>query len=557
MMESLDEHYTIPKRLKYWANKQPDSQAFVYVAKDKPKAVLTSKEIYDLSVQFGRRLSKLGVEPGSVVCSLIPDSPAALVAYFGILCAGCAVQNATIQMSDGTYLLRNLHKSKCRAIILSSSPDDQANRIISQHFNTVSGNYVTSKQLPHLKSVIYTNLNHGTELGFIWQEGIELTDNFYIEDVTVSANDVVVIMQTSGTTGVSKLIPLDHTYIGSIEKGFKSLSESMLALSPPISLFDQHNISWVLGLPFWYTMSGDRTILLDRRFKSEDGLDIRFVRDIIVQEKCQIAKLSVASCLELTKLIQRESSDHVTWPLNTVLLGGQPLKTNICTVIGTLTNTIYNLYGSTEMGLVSIKKIDQESGFEDFHTGSLMEMVNVKIVDEDLKDVPTGTYGHVLVNKPGICRHYVGDEDDLMKSKFTDDGWYLTNDYGCFTEKGELIIQGRFDDVIMRGMNYFHPSWIENIIRGCPGVAEVLVVKVPDEALLNEICACYIPEKGSDTCPQDVKNFCRMTFVSHDSNYKTACPKYFLQMESFPLNKNCKYDRKLLEKKATNLLNLL
>ncbi|XP_055958868.1 uncharacterized protein LOC126830398 [Patella vulgata] len=146
-------------------------------------------------------------------------------------------------------------------------------------------------------------------------------------------------------------------------------------------------MTWATGLPFWYTLSGDRTILLDRRFNSDEGLDIRFVRDIIVQENCQIAKLSAASCLELTELIQRESFGHVTSPLNTVLLAGQPLKENILTVVGPLTKTVYNMYGSSEIG----------------------------------------------------------------------------------------------------------------------GSAEVLVIKVPDEALLNEICACFIPEKGSDVkylnCP--------------------------------------------------------
>ncbi|XP_050417006.1 2-succinylbenzoate--CoA ligase [Patella vulgata] len=557
MMESLDEHYTIPNRLKYWANKQPDSQAFVYVAKDKPNIVLTSKEIYDLSVQFGRRLSKLGVEPGSVVCILIPDSPAALVAYFGILCAGCNVQNASIQMSDGTYLLQNLHKSKCRAMILSSSPDDQANRIISQHFDTVSGNYVISKKLPHLKNVIYTNLNLGTELGFIWQKGIVPTYNYDAEEVNIRTDDITVIMSSSGTTGLSKLIPVKNAYFDSVEVFIKSISESMYALSPCISMFDEHSIAWVWGLPFYYTQTGGRTILLDRRVKSDDSLDIRFVKDIIARENCQIAKLSAASCLELTKFIQRESPGPVTWPLNTVILAGQPLKKNILTTIGTLATTVYNMYGSTELGGVSIKKIDQESGFEDFNTGSLMKMVSVKIVDEHLKDVPTGTYGQVLVKTTAICRPYVGDEDDLWMSKFTDDGWFLTNDYGCFTDKGELIVRGRFDDVIMRGMNYFHPSWIENIIRGCAGVADILVVKVPDEALLNEICACYISDKDPDICPEDVMDFCWKTFASHDSNDKTACPKYFLQMESFPVNRNGKLDRKVLEEKAANLLNLV
>ncbi|KAK6173049.1 hypothetical protein SNE40_016583 [Patella caerulea] len=556
-MESLDEHYTMPNRLKYWANKQPDASAFLYVAKDKPKAVLTSKEMYDLSVEFGHHLLTIGVVPGSVVCSLIPDSPAALVAFFGILCAGCTVQNATIQMSDGTYLLQNLRKSKCGAVILSSNPDDQANRIISQHFDTVTGNYVTSKKLPHLKNVIYTNLNLGTELGFIWQEGVGLTDNSNAEDLPISTDDVVVIQPTSGTTGVSKLIPFSNAFLASVEECFKSISESLHAMGSNISLFDEHSLTWGWGLPFWYIMSGDRTILLDRRFKSDEGLDIQFVRDVIVQENCQIAKLSAASCLELTELIQRESFGHDPSPLNMVFLSGQPLKKNILTVIGTLTKTVYNLYGGSEVGGVSLKKIDEQSGFEDFNTGSLMDKVNVRIVDKDLKDVPTGAYGHVLVNKPDVCRFYVGDEDDLMKSKFTNDGWFLTNDYGCLTEKKELIVQGRFDDVIMRGMNYFHPSWIENIIRGCPGVADVLVVKVPDKTLLNEICACYIPEKGSDTRPQDVKKFCRMTFVSHESNTKTACPKYFLQMDCFPVNKNGKLDRKVVEERATKLLNLL
>ncbi|KAK6179457.1 hypothetical protein SNE40_011813 [Patella caerulea] len=136
-MQSLHGDYTIPKRLKYLGNKQPDAPAFVYVSKYKPKAVLTSKETYDLSVEFGRHLLKIGVKPGSIVCSLIPDSPVALIAFFGVLCAGCTVQNANIQMSDGTYLVQNLRKSKCRAVILSSNPDDRTNRIISQHFNTV------------------------------------------------------------------------------------------------------------------------------------------------------------------------------------------------------------------------------------------------------------------------------------------------------------------------------------------------------------------------------------------------------------------------------------
>ncbi|KAK6172388.1 hypothetical protein SNE40_016048 [Patella caerulea] len=556
-MESLEGEYTIPKRLKYWANKQPNSQAFVYVAKDKPKVILTSKEIYDLSVQFGRRLSKIGVEPGSVICILIPDSPAALVAFFGIICAGCTAQNATTPLTDGKNLLQNLQKSKCRSLIMSSSPDDQANQIISPHFDTVSGNYITSEKLPHLKNVIYTNLNLGTELGFIWQEGTDLTDNSNVEDFNISADNVAVIMQTSGTTGVSKLTPFSHAFFGRAENCYKFVKESIQAPNVNISFFDQNSITWARGLPFWYTMSGDRTVLLDRRFKSEDGLDIRFVRDIIVQENCQTAKLSAVTCLELTELIQKESSGQVPWPLKTALLAGQPLKKNIMTVVGTLVNAVYNMYGSTEVGLVSLKKIDQESGFEDFNTGSLMEMVSVKIVDEDLQDVQTGTYGQVLVKTPDICRNYVGDEQDLMKSRFTDDGWFLTNDYGCLTEKGELIVQGRFDDVIMRGMNYFHPSWVENIIGECPGVAHVLVVKVPDDVLLHEMCACFVPENGSDICPQKVKDYCFKTFLRHNSNDKTACPKYFLQMESFPVNRNGKYDRNILEEKAANLLNLL
>ncbi|KAK6184925.1 hypothetical protein SNE40_007274 [Patella caerulea] len=549
-MESFESADTVPKRLRYWAKQQPGREAIVFVSRNKPRASLTSREIYDLSMKFGNHLARIGFKPGRVACSFIPDSPEGLVAFFGIICAGGIVQNSTIHVADGTYLLQNLHKSKCQAIILSSDPDNQANQILSRHFDSVSGNRVISSKLPHLEYVIYTGPNTlPGDLGFVWQDEVESSER--VEELSMKADDGVVIVISSGTTGISKLILYSHRnlkYLGDMI--FSDINE------PEISLLDPHPFNWAWGLPVWYLKTGCKRISLDHSNIPKDAEYFLFLRDIIMQEKCRAAKLSAAAALRLMHINQTDSITYPEWPLEFVYVSGQPLKKNVLSIIGTFTKTVNNTYGMSEIGVVSAKIITKDSGFEDFDAGFVKKGVAVKIVDDNMDEVHTREYGHILVKSPSVFKEYVGEEDKT-RSAFTDDGWFLTNDYGCLTENGEIIVQGRFDDVIMRGENYFHPSWIENIIRGCSGVADVLVVKVPDEELFNEICACFLPKPNSNITPDTVKEFCKKQFVNHNSNDKTACPKYYLMFDSFPLNRNGKTDKKAAEQKAAKMLQLI
>ncbi|ESP05070.1 hypothetical protein LOTGIDRAFT_76857, partial [Lottia gigantea] len=122
--------------------------------------------------------------------------------------------------------------------------------------------------------------------------------------------------------------------------------------------------------------------------------------------------------------------------------------------------------------------------------------------------VPLGTIGNIYVKTKGLMKRYFGDEK-LTNDAFDSNGFFNMNDSGYFNKNGDLIVFGRTKDVIVRGEDYFHPTWIEQVIRRCPEVNDVMVVKVPDVEEDQEICACVVLVPGSKYSVEQIEEFCK------------------------------------------------
>eukprot|EP00745_Piridium_sociabile_P026124 TRINITY_DN41541_c0_g3_i5.p1 TRINITY_DN41541_c0_g3~~TRINITY_DN41541_c0_g3_i5.p1 ORF type:complete len:160 (+),score=39.82 TRINITY_DN41541_c0_g3_i5:144-623(+) len=137
---------------------------------------------------------------------------------------------------------------------------------------------------------------------------------------------------------------------------------------------------------------------------------------------------------------------------------------------------------------------------------------------------------------------------------FTEDGFFRTGDMGRLDERGHLIVDGRGSDAIMRGAYIFYPTWIEKSLRSCPGVSDVVVVGIPDSILQEELCACVVLE-SDDVSLEQVRKSAEGVFVSKD-DVMSACPRYFLKFESFPLTDSGKPLRRLIKTEANERLDL-
>ncbi|GAA3219253.1 SDR family NAD(P)-dependent oxidoreductase [Actinocorallia longicatena] len=115
-------------------------------------------------------------------------------------------------------------------------------------------------------------------------------------------------------------------------------------------------------------------------------------------------------------------------------------------------------------------------------------------------EAPAGTEGEIRVHGAGLMSGY--HNDARATAKVLRDGWYHTGDIGVRDEFGHLRITGRVNDVIIRGGANLHPTEIEEVLLGLPGVRDVAVTGVPHQTLGEVPIALTVLEPpGADLDP--------------------------------------------------------
>ncbi len=173
--------------------------------------------------------------------------------------------------------------------------------------------------------------------------------------------------------------------------------------------------------------------------------------------------------------------------------------------------------------------------------GPAIPGVEVKIVNDDLEEVPIGEEGEIIVKGDNVMRGYYNREDATKETIIN--GWLLTGDIGKLDEDGYLYILDRKKDLIIsKGVNIY-PREIEEVCLKYPGIKECAVVGMKDEKL-GEIPIAFVElEDDAKVNEIEIKNFLK----KHLANYKV--PKHIYFVENLPKNATGKVlKRKLREK---------
>ncbi len=167
--------------------------------------------------------------------------------------------------------------------------------------------------------------------------------------------------------------------------------------------------------------------------------------------------------------------------------------------------------------------------------------VEVRIVDEDGKDVPVGEIGEVITRGEHVMRGYYGQAGmDATVTKAVRDGWLHTGDLGRLDDGERLFLVDRKGDMIISGGYNIYPREIEDVIAEVPGVNEVAVVGVADPEWGQHVTALFTVHPGKQVSIDDVIEHCKSTMASYKK------PKDVRVVESFPLNSTGKIAKKVL-----------
>jgi acyl-CoA synthetase (AMP-forming)/AMP-acid ligase II len=169
--------------------------------------------------------------------------------------------------------------------------------------------------------------------------------------------------------------------------------------------------------------------------------------------------------------------------------------------------------------------------------------VEVKVIDEDGKDLAAGQPGEVVVRGYNVMAGYFGDPGASAATIDTD-GWLHTGDIGVFDQGGNLKITDRTKDMFVVGGFNAYPAEIENTIMTHPSVGQVAVVGVPDHRLGEVAKAFVVPRAGATVDEADLIAWCR----GQMANYKA--PRSVDVVDALPLNASGKVLKYVLRERA-------
>jgi long-chain acyl-CoA synthetase len=139
--------------------------------------------------------------------------------------------------------------------------------------------------------------------------------------------------------------------------------------------------------------------------------------------------------------------------------------------------------------------------------GQAIVGVDLRIVDADGKDVPTGEVGEVAVRGANVTRGYLDRPEDNAAA--FRNGWFHTGDVGRLDAEGFLFLMDRKKDMIITGGENVYSSEVEAVIYQHPKVHECAVVGVPDDRYGEALLAAVVVAPGKTLTQDELIEHCR------------------------------------------------
>jgi fatty-acyl-CoA synthase len=323
------------------------------------------------------------------------------------------------------------------------------------------------------------------------------------------------VILTSGTTGTPKGANRDTSDSAGSALGFVArvpvkIRDTTLVAAPGFHAWGAAHLAAGLML--------GSTVILQRKFDPEAvlaAIDMHRVRTLAV------VPVMLQRILDLPDDVRRRyntSSLEVVASSGSALPG--PLANRWMDAFG---DNLYNTYGSTEVSIVSVADPGQLRATPGT-AGTPLRGNTIRLVDDKGVDVPAGDTGRIFVGNGSLFEGYTGGGNKEML-----DGLMSTGDVGHFDSNGNLLVDGRDDDMIVSGGENVFPQEVEDLIASMDGVEEVAVVGVLDEQFGQRLAAYVAKRGGAKLTAKKVQDYVKASLARHkvprDVHFIAALPR--------------------------------
>ncbi len=317
-------------------------------------------------------------------------------------------------------------------------------------------------------------------------------------EASVSTDDTVLLLYTSGTTGVPKAAMLTHGNLTAYSEGMISSSGAEKGDSVLLNVPMNHVGGAVMAMMCCLYL-GNKLVLMDA-FVPEETLKT------IEREK--IAVIGQVPAQYALELINPNIGRCDFSSVKIALVSGQSCPADLIARIRERMGVLpRNAYGLTEVsGAITFTR--PEHGEEKIRNsvGRPMEGITIAVMDERNNPLPAGSIGEIAVAGPTVMKGYWNRPDENKKA-FDEKGFFHTGDMGMIDAEGFLVLSGRKKEMYIRGGENVYPPEVEDAIAKHPNVMMSAVVGRPDP-VMGEVGRVYIiPKPGTAITPEEIKAF--------------------------------------------------
>jgi long-chain acyl-CoA synthetase len=414
-------------------------------------------------------LADRGIGRGDRVGVMLPNVPYFPVCYYGVLRAGGVVvpMNVLLKRREVAFYLRDSGAS-----LLFASPGFAEDARAGAH-------------------------DAGAECVLVAPGELERSLAAAAPRSEVAAADdadTAVILYTSGTTGTPKGAELTHANLHrncTISSNMFGLGADAVTLGA-LPLF--HSFGQTCGMNA--TVLAGATLTLIPRFDARKALEII--------ERDRVNLFEGVPTMYNAILHEPGASEFDTSTLAVCVSGGSALPVELMRGFEhTFGRKILEGYGLSETSPVaSFNHPDRER--KPGSIGTPVEGVEMKVVDDEDRDLPAGEVGEIVIRGHNVMKGYWNRPEATAAA--IRDGWFHSGDMARVDDDGYFFIVDRKKDMIIRGGYNVYPRELEEILYEHPAVREVAVVGVPDEQLGEEVGAAVALKEGTEATPDELRD---------------------------------------------------
>jgi fatty-acyl-CoA synthase len=491
-------------------------------------------EFYLRARRLGSALTKLGMEPGDRVGSMMWNHVGHLEAFFGVPCAGGILHTLNLRLHPHEIAAIANH-ARDRFLII----DDVLLPVLEKF-----------REEAPFEKVLVARYGCGAPLpeGFLDLEELLAEAGDDLVYPRMDENDGAGMCFTSGTTGNSKGVIYSHRSLV-----LHSMSECMadaFALSnhdtmlPLAPMF--HANAW--GLPYTSVMTGAKLMLAGPNLEPEGILDWMAAEQVTCVSGVPTVWIGMLDALE--KHPVRWKFD---WPIR-ILCGGTAPPLELIRKLDRFGLRMIHLWGMTETSPLAtsgqlkanMRDWPEEKKYEmrakQGWPVPLMELRTMRPEGEAPWDGETP--GEIEVRSPWVASHYFESPDQTHR--WTADGFFKTGDVATIDRDGVVKIVDRAKDLVKSGGEWISSVDLENSLMGHPAVKEACVVGVPHPKWQERPLAAVVLKDGKTASAEELRAFLAATFA------KWQLPDAIVFVEAIPRTSVGKFKKTALREQFAN-----